>query len=47
MDHPGAVRYYLSLELVQVCEKEISHMGKNNGNPDLECEKNHLPDYIH
>ena len=21
-----------------VCEKELSHMGKNNGNPDLECE---------
>ena len=21
-----------------VCEKEISHMGKNNGNPDLVCE---------
>ena len=24
-----------------VCEKELSHMGKNNnGNPDLVCEKN-------
>ena len=23
-----------------VCEKEISHMGKNNGTPDLVCEKN-------
>ena len=22
-----------------VCEKELSHMGKNNGNPDLVCEK--------
>ena len=22
-----------------VCEKEISHMGKNKGNPDLVCEK--------
>ena len=22
-----------------VCEKEISHMGENNGNPDLVCEK--------
>ena len=22
-----------------VCEKEISHMGKNNGNPDLVWEK--------
>ena len=21
------------------CEKEISHMGKNNGYPDLVCEK--------
>ena len=23
-----------------VCEKEWSHMGKNNGNPDLVCENN-------
>ena len=23
---------------VRVCEIEISHMGKNNGNPDLVCE---------
>ena len=22
-----------------VCEKELSHMGKNNGNPNLMCEK--------
>ena len=22
-----------------VCEKEISHMGKNKGNPNLVCEK--------
>ena len=22
-----------------MCEIEISHMGKNNGNPDLVCEK--------
>ena len=22
-----------------MCETEISHMGKNNGNPDLVCEK--------
>ena len=31
--------FYLCLGLVQVCEIEISHMGKNNGNPDLVCEK--------
>ena len=30
--------FYLSLGLVWVCEIEISHMGKNNGNPDLVCE---------
>ena len=23
-----------------VCEKELSHMGKNNGNPDLVCKNN-------
>ena len=26
-----------------VCEKEISHMGKINGNSDLVCEKNYFP----
>ena len=25
--------------LVRVCEIELSHMGKINGNPDLVCEK--------
>ena len=30
--------FYLSLGPVRVCEIEISHMGKNNGNPDLVCE---------
>ena len=25
-----------------MCEIEISYMGKNNGNPDLVCEKNVL-----
>ena len=34
--HPA---FILSLGLVLVCEKEISHMGKNEGNPDLVCEK--------
>ena len=43
----GSVRLFvfrLSLGLVWVCEIEISHvskishMGKNNGNPDLVCE---------
>ena len=27
----------ISYELV--CEKELSHMGKTNGNPNLVCEK--------
>ena len=31
--------FYLALWLVWVCEIEISHMGKNNGNPDLVHEK--------
>ena len=37
----AAVRFffYLFLGLVWVCEIEISRMGKNNGNPDLVCEK--------
>ena len=26
-----------------VYEKELSHMGKNNGNPDLVCEKIFIP----
>ena len=26
-----------------MCEIEISHMGKNKGNPDLVCENNHIP----
>ena len=34
----AAVHFYLSLGLVQVCEIEISQIGKNNGNPDLVCE---------
>ena len=32
--------FYLSHGLVWVCDIELSHMGKNNGNPDLVCEKN-------
>ena len=28
-----------SISYALVCEKELSHMGKNNGNPDLVCEK--------
>ena len=35
----AATCFYLSLGLVWVCEKEISHMGKNNGNSNLVCEK--------
>ena len=30
--------FYLSHGLVRVCEIELSHMGKNQGNPDLVCE---------
>ena len=30
--------FHLSHRLVQVCEIEISHMGKNYGSPDLVCE---------
>ena len=28
-----------SISYALVCEKEISRMGKNNGSPDLVCEK--------
>ena len=28
-----------SISYALVCEKELSHMGKNNGNPNLVCEK--------
>ena len=31
--------FYLSHGLVRVCEIELSHMGKNNGNSYLVCEK--------
>ena len=31
--------FYLSHGLVRICDIEFSHMGKNNGNPDLLCEK--------
>ena len=31
--------FYLSPVLVLVCEIELSHMGKNKGNPKLVCEK--------
>ena len=30
-----------------VCEKELSHMGKNNENPDLVCEKTLYPSPLH
>ena len=29
-----------SISYALVCEKELSHMGKSNGNPDLVCENN-------
>ena len=28
-----------SISYALVCEKRLSHMGKNNGNPNLVCEK--------
>ena len=31
--------FVFSQGLVWVCEIEISHMGKNNGNPNLETQK--------
>ena len=34
--------FYLSSGLARVCEIELSHMGKNNGNPDLVCENKHM-----
>ena len=35
--------FHLSHGLVRVCEVELSHISKNNGNPDLVCEKNRIP----
>ena len=39
------VQLFIFLSLPQTCtygyEVELSHMGKNNGNPDLMCEKSH------
>ena len=29
-----------SISYALVCEKELSHIVKSNGNPDLVCEKN-------
>ena len=34
----GCLFFYLSLGLVCLCEIEFSHMGRNNGNPNLVCE---------
>ena len=36
---PSSPLVYLSYGLVQVCEIDLSHMSKNNGNSDLVCEK--------
>ena len=33
--------FYLSHGLIWVCEIEIFQMDKDNGNPDLVCEKGH------
>ena len=38
-DQRAAVRFYLSRGPVRDCERELSHMGKNNENPHLVCEK--------
>ena len=39
--------FYLSHGLVQVCEIELSHMGKNNGNPDLvTCARKKIPSQL-
>ena len=35
----AALHFYLSHGLVRVCEIEFSHSSKNNGNPNLVCEK--------
>ena len=42
MSWMGLFVFYLSLGLVCVSEIEISHMAKNNGNPDLVCENNFI-----
>ena len=34
--------FYLSHGLVRVCEIALSHMDKNNGNPDVMCGKKNL-----
>ena len=40
-DNVRLFAFYLSLGLVyiRVCEIDLSHMGKNNRNPDLVCKK--------
>ena len=41
--------FYLSDELVRVCEMKLSQMGESNENPDLACEKERkreLTDYF-
>ena len=35
---PSGPLVYLSRGLVQICEIELSHMGKNKGNPNLVCQ---------
>ena len=35
----GCSFFNLSIGLVRVCDIELSHMGKNNGNPNLVFEK--------
>ena len=34
----GCAFFYLSHKLVWVCEIELLHMGKNNGNPNQVCD---------
>ena len=41
----GSLHRDQSISYALVYEKEISHIGKNNGNPDVVCEKSYtLPD---
>ena len=38
----GCLFFIFPHMLVRVCEIELSHIGKNNGNPDLDCARKYL-----
>ena len=40
---PSGPLVYLSNGLVRACEIQLSHIGKNNGSPDLVCENVSVP----